>query len=457
MTPPSWCGLTAVSSLNRIASAPREIKLHSRNPARHVTLDGTAISFAPVSGPPHVMDLAGGRRVGTLVDYANGVRLCQAFEVIQVLGAFTEPQDIRGRVPAARDAARATDIVRQDPAYLLSRPRPGGGLLRTGAYCLWPLGAGVPRYAVHLHHHQHEFAACAGCADGRWHHRLRARRPGANDHAFYARRCDGAGHDRRRTDARPRGNARRPGSRTDLPAGCTGGLRQFHLQCRHEVRITGIRHAGVLQGPARRRSDGALRGPAVAIIECHRLERARRPRGLRVADESVGRALRRGELRVARRRLAGEADCPRATRSSSWTSSNCRCSPKCCSPWARRTTISRSTAIVEAGPGGHFFGPNTPWRATGTPSIRRWSPTGATIGAWSEDGAKTATERAAAIWRSTLDAFTPPPLDPAIAAGPGGVPAAAHRGRRLTAAFLVPGAWAPSNLVFESPPGGLFA
>jgi len=40
------------------------------------------------------MDLAGGRRNGTLADYANGVRLCQAFEVIQVLGAVTEPQDI---------------------------------------------------------------------------------------------------------------------------------------------------------------------------------------------------------------------------------------------------------------------------------------------------------------------------------------------------------------------------
>ena len=77
-----------------LARAPREITLHSRNPARHVCLDGTSLAFAPVSGPPHILDSAGVRRPGTLVDYANGVRLCQAFEVIQVLGAFTEPQDI---------------------------------------------------------------------------------------------------------------------------------------------------------------------------------------------------------------------------------------------------------------------------------------------------------------------------------------------------------------------------
>ncbi|MBV8854624.1 MAG: trimethylamine methyltransferase family protein, partial [Sinobacteraceae bacterium] len=77
-----------------LAKAPRSITLHSRNPERHVPLEGSAVSFAPVSGPPNVMDLAGGRRPGTLADYANGVRLCQSFAVIHVLGAFTEPLDV---------------------------------------------------------------------------------------------------------------------------------------------------------------------------------------------------------------------------------------------------------------------------------------------------------------------------------------------------------------------------
>src|SRR5262249_47612366 len=84
-------GLVAES----LAHAPRSIKLHSRNPARHVSLDRPAVTFGPVPGPPHVIDSSGERRIGTLDDYANGVRLCQAFEVIQILGAFTEPQDIK--------------------------------------------------------------------------------------------------------------------------------------------------------------------------------------------------------------------------------------------------------------------------------------------------------------------------------------------------------------------------
>jgi len=37
------------------------------------------------------------------------------------------------------------------------------------------------------------------------------------------------------------------------------------------------------------------------------------------------------------------------------------------------------------------------------------------FGAWSEDGARTATERANRIWKRVLAEFTPPPLDPARA------------------------------------------
>ncbi|MDE2304591.1 MAG: trimethylamine methyltransferase family protein, partial [Gammaproteobacteria bacterium] len=83
-------GLIATS----LASAPREIVLHSRSGARDVPLHDPSLSFGPVSGPPNMADASGERRPGTLADYANGVRLCQAFEVMHVLGAFTEPQDV---------------------------------------------------------------------------------------------------------------------------------------------------------------------------------------------------------------------------------------------------------------------------------------------------------------------------------------------------------------------------
>jgi trimethylamine---corrinoid protein Co-methyltransferase len=83
-------GLVAAS----LATAPREITLHSVDPARHVPLHDGHVAFAPTSGPPNIMDTARGRRAGTLEDFCNIVKLCQSFEVIHVLGSATEAQDI---------------------------------------------------------------------------------------------------------------------------------------------------------------------------------------------------------------------------------------------------------------------------------------------------------------------------------------------------------------------------
>jgi trimethylamine--corrinoid protein Co-methyltransferase len=77
-----------------LATAPRDITLHSVDPERHVPLSDQRVAFAPTSGPPNIMDTAGGRRAGTLEDFRNLVKLCHSFEVIHVLGGATEPQDI---------------------------------------------------------------------------------------------------------------------------------------------------------------------------------------------------------------------------------------------------------------------------------------------------------------------------------------------------------------------------
>jgi trimethylamine---corrinoid protein Co-methyltransferase len=77
-----------------LATAPREITLHSVDPERNVPMSNDCVSFAPTSGPPNIMDTAGGRRAGTFDDFCNMMKLCQSFEVIHVLGGATEPQDI---------------------------------------------------------------------------------------------------------------------------------------------------------------------------------------------------------------------------------------------------------------------------------------------------------------------------------------------------------------------------
>jgi trimethylamine--corrinoid protein Co-methyltransferase len=71
-------------------------------------------------------------------------------------------------------------------------------------------------------------------------------------------------------------------------------------------------------------------------------------------------------------------------------------------------------AIAEVGPGGHFFGTSHTLgryeKAFYAPLVSDWR----NFGAWSEDGAKTATERAHGLWKKTLKEFQPPAKDPAI-------------------------------------------
>jgi trimethylamine--corrinoid protein Co-methyltransferase len=72
-------------------------------------------------------------------------------------------------------------------------------------------------------------------------------------------------------------------------------------------------------------------------------------------------------------------------------------------------------AIAEVGPGGHFFGsPHTLARYE-TAFHRPMVAEGRSFEAWAEDGARTATERANAVWKRLLATYEPPPLDPARA------------------------------------------
>jgi trimethylamine---corrinoid protein Co-methyltransferase len=77
-----------------LATTPREFTLHTKDPQRNLPIGGRDVVFAPTSGPPNIMDLKGGRRAGTLVDFENIMKLCQSFDVIHVLGGGVEPQDV---------------------------------------------------------------------------------------------------------------------------------------------------------------------------------------------------------------------------------------------------------------------------------------------------------------------------------------------------------------------------
>ncbi|MGG5819972.1 trimethylamine methyltransferase family protein [Falsiroseomonas sp. HW251] len=77
------------------AKAPENFVLHARNPARDLHVGGRVVNFGPVNGTPHVTDLAGGRRYGTLEDFRSILKVTHALGVLHWQGGVvTEPTDI---------------------------------------------------------------------------------------------------------------------------------------------------------------------------------------------------------------------------------------------------------------------------------------------------------------------------------------------------------------------------
>jgi trimethylamine---corrinoid protein Co-methyltransferase len=103
-----------------LATAPREITLHTVDPERTVPLSNNCVAFAVTSGPPNIMDTAGGRRAGTFEDFCNMMKLCQSFEVIHVLGGATEPQDVAVHVRHL-EVTRAQLILTDKVPFIFSR------------------------------------------------------------------------------------------------------------------------------------------------------------------------------------------------------------------------------------------------------------------------------------------------------------------------------------------------
>jgi trimethylamine---corrinoid protein Co-methyltransferase len=83
----------------RIGLAPKEFVLHSRNPARKLTIGGRHVAFGSVASAPNSFDRAGGRRPGNKRDYQNFIRLGQSFDSIHFWGGYpVEPIDIHASV-----------------------------------------------------------------------------------------------------------------------------------------------------------------------------------------------------------------------------------------------------------------------------------------------------------------------------------------------------------------------
>lgn len=397
-----------------LAKAPRQIKLHSRNPAREVPLDGTSVAFAPVSGPPHAMDSINGRRTGTLVDYANGVRLCQAFEVIHILGAFTEPQDIpvacrqlemlhaqltlSDKIPHTycRGRAQVADCFAQVRiAYGLSEEA-----FRNTPCTYTIINTNSPRVLD------------LPMADG------------IMDFAL-------AGQVQMITPFTLAGAM--------APVTIAGALTLAHAEMLGGLVLAQITRAGapVVYGSFTSNVDMKSGSPAFGTPEYFKAQL-----GAGQMARHVGLPWRSSNATASNApdaqgayesqmslwgTLAGGANF--VLHAAGWLEGGLSASyekfildveqlqmiAELLQPLGSTDDDFAVDAIAEAGPGGHFFATQHTMarykNAFYAPLVSDWR----NYEAWQDDGGKTATDRAATIWRSTLDSFTPPPMDPAVA------------------------------------------
>lgn len=398
-----------------LVDVPSEFTIHARNPARTVTVGGNSLTFATVCGPSFVSDLDRGRRAGTLDDVQNFVKLSAMLDIFHHEGgAGCEPLDLpaetrhldmmlaqttlcdKGWQPCwMNTAARARDCIEMAKIALQAdddelRVRPGilGGV-NTNSPLLFDEGqaeaviefcrAGQP---VHITPFtlagamspasiggalvQQNAEALAGIVLGQ------AARPGAP--VFY-------GHFTSNADMR-----------TGAPAFGTPEYAQSVLVSGQMARRYGMPVRSSNTTASNCVDAQAAYESCMSITACVNGH-------INVMMHAGGWL--EGGLTCSFEKLVLDAELLQMQ-----------------AAFLDPVDLGRDAlgieAIAEVGPGGHFFGTaHTLARyesAFYAPILSDWR----NFEAWHEDGGRTATERANAIWKKLLRDYEKPPIDPAV-------------------------------------------
>jgi trimethylamine--corrinoid protein Co-methyltransferase len=109
----------------RISTAPSQFTLHAWNPDHDLQIGGDWMAFGTVGSPPNVSDLDRGRRIGNREDYQNLLRLGQSLNAVHFLAGYpVEPVDLHHGVRhlhATHDALTLMDKAIH--CYSLGRQR----------------------------------------------------------------------------------------------------------------------------------------------------------------------------------------------------------------------------------------------------------------------------------------------------------------------------------------------
>jgi len=396
-----------------LGSVPAEANLVATNPARSCRVGGAHVVFAPVAGPPSVSDLAHGKRTGTLADYRNLVRLSQAFDVIHVLGQMTEPQD----VPVAErhlETSLAQLTLGDKAPYFYCR----GDAQLADCFAMLQIAHGID--------------AATFAAEPRCYSICNTNSPLQLDVPMTEGIIEFARHGQLMIVT--------PFTLAGAMAPVTipGALTLAHAEALFGITLTQIVRPGapVMYGSFTSNVDMKSGSPAFGTPEYAKAafgagQLARRIRvpwrcsSATASNAPDAQAAYESQMSLWGALLGG---CHFVLHAAGWLEGGLTASfekfildvemlqmfAELFQPVPATAEEIGIEAVAEVGPGGHFFAAaHTMQRyrdAFYTPLVSDWR----NFGAWAEAGAKTATERAAAVWRGTLAAFQPPAMEPAV-------------------------------------------
>jgi trimethylamine--corrinoid protein Co-methyltransferase len=396
-----------------LATAPHEITLHALDPERHVPLSDRHVAFAPTSGPPNIMDSAGGRRAGTLEDFRNLVKLCQSFEVIHVLGGATEPQDVPVRFRHL-ELTRTQLLLSDKPPLVFSR---GHGQV-ADTFELIRLAHGISPEEFRSRPYTYTIINTNSP--------LQLDIPMADGIIDFAT----AGQVSIITPFTLAGAM--------APVTIAGALTLAHAEALAGLVLAQIVRPGspVVYGSFTSNVDMKSGSPAFGTPEyvkaafgagqmARHLGLPWRSSNATASNVPDAQAAYESQMSLWGALFGG---CNFILHAAGWLESGLTTSyekfildvemlqmfAEIFQPVGATASDLALDAVAEVGAGGHFFGcAHTMERyrsAFYAPLVSDWR----NYGTWAEDGAKTATQRASAIWRDTLDHYVAPPRDPAV-------------------------------------------